>query len=61
MKIHIGRRLGKYDPSTELLHDFCAGIGPLQLGVLLVLLLAAARTEENLRSLGRNRGASPLV
>ena len=23
-------------PSTELPHDFCAGIGPLQLGVVLV-------------------------
>ena len=26
-------------PSTELPRDFCAGIGPLQLGVVLVLLL----------------------
>ena len=25
-------------PSTELLRDFCAGIGPLQLGVVLVFL-----------------------
>ena len=25
-------------PSTELLRDFCAGIGPLQLGVVLVVL-----------------------
>ena len=26
-------------PSTELPRDFCAGIGPLQLGVVLVCLL----------------------
>ena len=25
-------------PSSELLRDFCAGIGPLQLGVVLVLM-----------------------
>ena len=25
-------------PSTELLRDFCAGIGPLQLGIVLVYL-----------------------
>ena len=31
--------VGKYDPSTELPRDFCAGIGPLQLGVVLVFLL----------------------
>ena len=24
-------------PSTELTHDFCAGIGPLQLGVVFVI------------------------
>ena len=30
--------MGKYDPSTELSLDFYAGIGPLQLGVVLVLL-----------------------
>ena len=38
MKIHFGHRVGIYDPSTELPRDFCAGIGPLQLGVVLVLL-----------------------
>ena len=27
---------GKYDPITELPRDFCAEIGPLQLGVVLV-------------------------
>ena len=37
MKIHFGHRVGKYDPSTELPRDFCAGIGPLQLGIVLVL------------------------
>ena len=26
-------------PSTDLHRDFCAGIGPLQLGVVLVLLI----------------------
>ena len=26
-------------PGTEFGHDFCAGIGPLQLGVVLVLLI----------------------
>ena len=31
-----GHCVGKYDPSTELPRDFCAGIGPLQLGVVLV-------------------------
>ena len=36
MKIHFGHRLGNYDPSTELSREFCAGIGPLQLGVVLV-------------------------
>ena len=33
-----GHCVGKYDPSTELPSDFCAGIGPLQLGVVLVSL-----------------------
>ena len=26
-------------PSTEFARDFCAGIGPLQLGVVLVLMI----------------------
>ena len=39
MKIHFGHRVGKYDPSTELPLDFCAGIGLLQLGVVLVYLM----------------------
>ena len=39
MKIHFVHRVGKYHPSTELPRDFCAGIGPLQLSVVLVILL----------------------
>ena len=36
-KIHFGHCVGRYDPpSTELPRDYCAGIGPLQLGVVLV-------------------------
>ena len=30
-------------PSTELPRDFCAGIGPLQLGVVLVLFLSKSK------------------
>ena len=26
-------------PGTEFAHDFCAGIGPLQLGVVLVIII----------------------
>ena len=37
MKIHLGIVLEDTTPSTELPHDFCAGIGPLQLGVVLVM------------------------
>ena len=37
MKINFVHHVGKYDPSTELPCDFCAGIGPLQLGVVLVV------------------------
>ena len=36
MKIHFGHRVGNTTPSTELPRDFCAGIGPLQLDVVLV-------------------------
>ena len=36
MKIHFGHRAGKYNPFYELHRDFCAEIGPLQLGVVLV-------------------------
>ena len=39
MKIHFGHRVGKKQPITELPRDFSAGIGPLQLGVVLVLEL----------------------
>ena len=38
MKNHFGDRVGKYDPITELARDFCGGIGPLQLGVVLVFI-----------------------
>ena len=41
MKIHFGHRVGKYNPSTELPGDFCDGIGPLQLGVVLVIFLVS--------------------
>ena len=37
MKIHFGHRFwANTTPSNELPRDFCAGIGPLQLGVVLV-------------------------
>ena len=36
MKIHFGHRVGKYNPFYELHRDFCAEIGPLQLGAMLV-------------------------
>ena len=39
MKIHFGHCVGKYYPGTELPRDFCAGIGPLQLGVVLVIFI----------------------
>ena len=38
-----GHCVGKYDPSTDLPRDFCAGIGPLQLSVVLVILLYSMR------------------
>ena len=34
-------------PSTELPRDFCAAIGPLQLGGVLVLLLAKLENKHN--------------
>ena len=36
MKIHLGIVWENTTLSTELHNDFCAGIGPLQLGVVLV-------------------------
>ena len=39
MKIHFGIVWGNTTPSTELPRDFCAGIGALQLGVVLVILM----------------------
>ena len=38
MKIHLGIVWENTTPSTELPSDFCAGSGPLQLGVVLVFL-----------------------
>ena len=37
-EIHFGHCVGKYDPSTELPLYFCTGIGPLQLGAVLVYI-----------------------
>ena len=37
MKAHLGHPVGNTTPSTELPRDFCAGIDPLQLGVVLVI------------------------
>ena len=36
IKIHFGHCVGKYGPGTNLPHIFCAGIGLLQLDVVLV-------------------------
>ena len=40
MKNHFRHRVGKYDPISELARDFCGGIGPLQLDVVLVFQLS---------------------
>ena len=45
-KIHFGHCVGKYAPSTELPRDFCAGIGPLQLGVVLVVTIIESQTTK---------------
>ena len=49
-------------PSTKLPHDFCAGIGPLQLGVVLVgnrfwkpLILLPNKTSARKKISGKNR------
>ena len=39
MKIHFGHHAGKYNPLYELHRNFCAEIGPLQLGVVLVFYI----------------------
>ena len=39
MNIYLGILSENMTPSTELPRDFCAGIGPLQLGVVLVVFL----------------------
>ena len=36
MTIHFGHRMGKYASDTECPPIFCAGIGPLHLGVVRV-------------------------
>ena len=36
IKINFGHCVGKYGPGPKLPNIFCAGIGPLQLGVVLV-------------------------
>jgi len=40
IKIRFGHYVGKYASCTEFPRIFCAGIGPLQLGVVLVELLS---------------------
>ena len=48
MTIHFGHRVGKYDPpSTELPRGFCAWIGPLQLGVVLVYAIFQTYLSKN--------------
>ena len=37
-KIHFGHGVGNTTPRTELPRYFCAGIGPLQLGIVLVFI-----------------------
>ena len=37
-------------PSTELPRDFCAGIGPLQLGVVLVCFLSPLKKSKHLKT-----------
>ena len=39
INIHFGHYVGKCGTGTEFSHIFCAGIGPLQLGVVLVLII----------------------
>ena len=44
MKIHFGHRMWQNTTtSTELPRDSCAGIGPLQLGVVLVPLFVLGK------------------
>ena len=45
-------------PSTELPRDFCAGIGPLQLGVVLVLFFLSLAGFETLAA---NTGSLSLT
>ena len=46
-KIRFGHRV---TPSTELPRDFCAGIGPLPLGVVLVFVIFIIFVFENAKN-----------
>ena len=37
INIHFGHSVGKYGPDTEFPSNFCVGIGPLQVDVVLIL------------------------
>ena len=56
MTIHFGHRVEKYDPSTELPYDFCAGIGPLQLGVVFVFDMLIQGFHKGRASTPRHNG-----
>ena len=50
MKINFGHCVGENTtPSTELPRDFCAGIGPLQLGVVLVSFIGHGNIIQQIR------------
>ena len=51
MTIHLGHRVENTTPDTELPRVFCAGIGPLQLGVVLVLFICYLYRENDLHAL----------
>ena len=61
MKIHFGHRVGKQTPSTELPRDFCAGIGPLQLGVVLVFTTFQVIQKTSSSDLRGSPGISPML
>ena len=54
MKIHFGHCVAT-TPSTELPRDFCAGIGPLQLGVVLGYVYFTITLYQNCASLFRRK------
>ena len=47
-------------PGTEFANDFCAGIGPLQLGVVLALLLTIMQSLSDLDMIVNNVVPNPL-